>query len=143
MDQNQAQAVSNLFPVIVQALTTIAALLAAFAAFHAASKSSKTAVYQAVIENADFVRYIVIFRGLYSSFSYTFPTSIKTLYKISSLLYLLRCTFLHKHNIVINISDSLTAYDRLYSITHHIKNVNKNIDKSLSFAYYYVTVLLY
>ena len=31
MDQNQAQAVSNLFPVIVQALTTIAALLAAFA----------------------------------------------------------------------------------------------------------------
>ena len=41
MDQNQAQAVSNLFPVIVQALTTIAALLAAFAAFHAASKSSK------------------------------------------------------------------------------------------------------
>lgn len=46
MDQNQAQAVSNLFPVIVQALTTIAALLAAFAAFHAASKSSKTAVYQ-------------------------------------------------------------------------------------------------
>lgn len=48
MDQNQAQAVSNLFPVIVQALTTIAALLAAFAAFHAASKSSKTAVYQPI-----------------------------------------------------------------------------------------------
>ena len=47
MDQNQAQAVSNLFPVIVQALTTIAALLAAFAAFHAASKAIlKTAVYQ-------------------------------------------------------------------------------------------------
>lgn len=37
---------------------------------------------EAVIENADFVRYIVIFRGLYSSFSYTFPTSIKTLYNI-------------------------------------------------------------
>lgn len=46
MDQNQAQAVADLFPIIVQALTTIAALLAAFAAFHAASKSSKTAVYQ-------------------------------------------------------------------------------------------------
>ena len=97
---------------------------------------------QAVMENGDFVRYSVIFWGSSFSFSYTFPTSIKTLYIISSLLYLLRCTFLHKHNIVINISDSLTAYDRLYSITYYIKNVNKNIDKPLLFAYYYVTVLL-
>ena len=37
---------------------------------------------QAVIENADFVRYIVTFRGSFFSFSYTFPTSIKTLYNI-------------------------------------------------------------
>lgn len=74
-----------------------------------------------------------------------FPTHflhLSKLFIISSLLYLLRCTFLHKHNIVINIPNSLTACDRLYSITHHIKNVNKNIDKPLLFAYYYVTVLL-
>ena len=37
---------------------------------------------EAVIENADFVRYIVTFRGSFFSFSYTFPTSIKTLYNI-------------------------------------------------------------
>ena len=97
---------------------------------------------QAVMENGDFVRYIVIFRGSLFSFSYTFPTFIKILYDIFSAIIFYEAYFLHKHNIVINIPDSLTAYDRLYSITYHIKNVNKNIDKPLLFAYYYVTVLL-
>ena len=50
MDQNQAQAAANLFPIIFQALTAIAALLAAAAAFHAAGKSSKTAVYQSYFD---------------------------------------------------------------------------------------------
>ena len=98
---------------------------------------------EAVIENADFVRYIVIFRGSSFSFSYTFPTFIKILYDIFSAIIFYEAYFLHKHSIVTSISDSLTACNRLYSITHHIKNVNKNIDKPLSFAYYYVTVLLY
>ena len=50
MDQNQAQAAANLFPIIFQALTAIAALLAAAAAFHAAGKSSKTSVYQSYFD---------------------------------------------------------------------------------------------
>ena len=50
MDQNQAQIVVHLFPIIFQAVTAIAALLAAAAAFHAAGKSSKTAVYQSYFD---------------------------------------------------------------------------------------------